>query len=542
MYLSQDKFNAYPWQSVIGKDCKGFIVGSPNFRQKVIAAIQESELAIDFLLAIARQERTSFSLVLESSSEIVALVDHIRSYPLYYLQNTSGVLLSDHAGLLARNLDSFDINSDAAQQMLMTTYVFGQNTLYDQLKNIPAGHYIQFDKSCNEVSLMPYYQYLPKPDNVLTEESVLEELDRVMARVTERMIDLAAGRPICIPLSGGLDSRLLLAKLVEYDYKSLSTFTYGSRHNREAKIAKKVANILDVDWNFVEIKPSSATRFYRTEICRNFERDTADCMIIPAYAELQAFHIVRKTGLIPDNAIIINGQSGDFISGGHVPASLYNHPNLSELAVIEYIIKKHCSLWSDQLTTENIAMLKTIISDVLRAFETDWESQSERWLAKYEAWEWQERQTKVVLKTVRLYEYFGFEWQLPLWDVDLMDLFQKVPFSLKFQQNIFKEYLRRYNYKDLFSIPLLPSSPWPGYFKLVPYVGKLISLIAGQDAKNQFYKKMRYFSHERYLYALFGREFFNKHFNNIRNSGALMTLSYLNKLQNSFASCSEKKV
>ena len=41
-------------------------------------------------------------------------------------------------------------------------------------------------------------------------------------------------------LSGGLDSRLIISKLSELGYDNLHSYTYGPKHNYEAKIAEIV--------------------------------------------------------------------------------------------------------------------------------------------------------------------------------------------------------------------------------------------------------------------------------------------------------------
>ena len=37
---------------------------------------------------------------------------------------------------------------------------------------------------------------------------------------------------------------------------------------------------------------------------------------------------MKKLKIIDKNSVIINGQTGDFNSGNHIPENLFNHPNL----------------------------------------------------------------------------------------------------------------------------------------------------------------------------------------------------------------------
>ena len=55
--------------------------------------------------------------------------------------------------------------------------------------------------------------------------------------------------------------------------------------------------------------------------------------------EYEALHKLREKNILPDNSIIINGQSGDFITGGHIPNALIEKgSNVHDL--IDAIIKK----------------------------------------------------------------------------------------------------------------------------------------------------------------------------------------------------------
>ena len=49
----------------------------------------------------------------------------------------------------------------------------------------------------------------------------------------------------------------------------------------------------------------------------------------------------------------------------------------------------------------------------------------------------QERQAKFIVNSVRAYEYFGYEWLIPLWDNALFDFWAKVPITLRYQRRLY---------------------------------------------------------------------------------------------------------
>lgn len=79
----------------------------------------------------------------------------------------------------------------------------------------------------------------------------------------------------------------------------------------------------------------------------------------------------------------------------------------------------------------------------------------------YEYWNLQERQAKFILNSLRVYEYFGYEWQLFHWDLRLMDFWAKVPLELRLERKLWQHYASEY-----LRIPL-------PVFK-VPYLGQRI--------------------------------------------------------------------
>ena len=151
-----------------------------------------------------------------------------------------------------------------------------------------------------------------------------------------------------------------------------------------------------------------------------------------------------------------------------------------------------------------------------------------------EYWEWQERQCKYVVNCVRIYDFLGFDWKLPLWDDAYLFYWVNIPARFKQGQYLFKKYLTRYNYKslfkgfrDTFTYGGYSVKGWPGISKSVLPVGWLIGNIFGDSAKNNFYNYCKYFGHYRYAYGAFPYSHYLKYAKQARNPISYFVLSWL---------------
>ena len=54
-------------------------------------------------------------------------------------------------------------------------------------------------------------------------------------------------------MSGGLDSRLIISKLVEKGYKKILAYSYGLSGKPDSKIASEVCKKLNVKWEHINV-------------------------------------------------------------------------------------------------------------------------------------------------------------------------------------------------------------------------------------------------------------------------------------------------
>ena len=86
-------------------------------------------------------------------------------------------------------------------------------------------------------------------------------------------------------------------------------------------------------------------------LVEEFWRSEDNLSCLPSLREFFVLNEIKRKKIIPRDAIIINGQSGDFITGGHTNVILnqkIKKINIDKLH--ETIINKHFTLNKDYLT------------------------------------------------------------------------------------------------------------------------------------------------------------------------------------------------
>ena len=218
------------------------------------------------------------------------------------------------------------------------------------------------------------------------------------------------------------------------------------------------------------------------------------CASVPFIQDLLAIDELKARGAVPQDAVFINGQSGDFITGNHVPEALRQPrpdlmPEQRRARITDALIAKHFSLWQDLKTPDNLARITTLLNDRIAAANIPQVPASADH-GVYELIEFQERQSKFVVSGQRVYDFFGHDWRLPLWDVDYIDFWERMPLAFKAGQNLYQEWLAEADWGGVWT-PLLPKRTvvplWARYARAVASVP--VKLL-GEDAWKSFDRRL----------------------------------------------------
>lgn len=194
--------------------------------------------------------------------------------------------------------------------------------------------------------------------------------------------------------------------------------------------------------------------------------------------------------------MVVNGQSGDFITGNHIPEALFQPIEDDEArldAVIGALLQKHYRQWSTLRTPEVLSKIATKLKAEIGALRV-WPVAKDGTHGLYEFIEFQDRQSKYVVNGQRLYDHFGMDWRLPLWDRAYLDWWAGAPLAAKREQSLYRETLRSANWANVWrDIPVNPTRIRPSWIRPLRLAAKIAHAPFGRDSWHRFEK--RYFEY-----------------------------------------------
>lgn len=434
--------------SVIGA---GFVENELQQREALVDYFGQVHNWDDFVKRLQRLNGF-FAVIIWRDNELYAAVDQIRSYPLFYAVYENSVFLSDDPEWIQSQIGGQIIDFVSLFEFLLTGYVTGPFTLDPRIRQLQAGEALRVTLEDSGPSCWTerYHRFLTGKEGSEdpSKKELLTRLDTVTLKAVKRLIDFANGRPIVIPLSGGLDSRLIAISLKRLGYENILAFSYGVKGNWESKISESVARQLGIPWYFVEYSPSLWKQWYWSEECKSYLKYASRLVSLAHLQDWPAVMELTKRGIIPENSVVAPGHTGDFVTGGHIPLELQEWQVYNIRDVITAILHHHYFLMPFKTAAEYVGVdPQDVNKRILQRLQSYFDFAVEVTLntleaiSFYEYWEWQERQAKYIVNSVRVYDFYGLEWWLPWWDREFMDFWEYVPFTWRCDRRLQRVYI-----------------------------------------------------------------------------------------------------
>jgi len=430
-----------------------------------------------------------FSFVVVNGDKLICGVDHVKSIPLFYSLSKSEIKVSNYAPDINNSIGINKYNRQAALEISMSGYTIGSKTLHPEISQLSAGELLIARDG--KVEVRRYYRYSPWKVLKRDKSKLKQELTDVSRQVLEDMVENAGERQFVVPLSAGNDSRFVASGLKELGVKDVFCFSYGIINNFEVKTAKQVAAHLEYPWCYVPLSIATQKKAFAESEFEDFWKFTDTLSNHPVLIDYSAVKSLKESGKISEDAIFVNGNSGDFITGGHLLPSSSNGNSFSVDQLVKSIISKHFSLWGCLKTKDNISKIEDELVRSIRYLMEECDLSLSHLTEVGESIEWDGRQSKIVTTTQRSYEFHGYEWRLPMWDPIYMNFWEGVEKKYKLNQSLYIETLIENNWGGVWKgITVNDYQIASDKLKLVRNITKLFFVLLGKDAWHRFDKRV----------------------------------------------------
>jgi asparagine synthase (glutamine-hydrolysing) len=414
----------------------------------------------------------SWTIVARKGHMILAAVDRVRTWPLFYGVRAGQPMLSDDAREIRRFTGETAADDIAVSEYLLTGFVTGRETIFSGIKQLQAGEALAISTVAGQFQFanVRYYRFYPRPrKSVETDSQLAEALADVCGRVITRLIESCRGRQIVVSLSGGRDSRLVVALLKRLGYDDLLAYSYGPLHSPEVELGRFVAETLKVCWHGISHTRGQLRRCFRTPQRREFYAHAFNFTSQPDHDAWPAVLDLKRSGRIREDAILLTGDSGDMIAGSHLPVPFLSLKSVSEERILAWMLLKHYYNWrwpglgllvdSQDGTAsasaighsdsgENLTSL--LIGRIRKHVDVALPCDPYEASSTVECFDWQERQSKFIVNAhARVQEYWGHESRFPLWDAEIVDFLASLPPRLRVGQSLYNACIERHFFTPL---------------------------------------------------------------------------------------------
>ncbi len=380
-----------------------------------------------------------------TDQKLYLIADRFGTRPLYYALNQGRFLFAAEVkAILEDNLER-KIDYNAISHLLHFTHLFGHQTLFQGISQLPEASYLKFHKG--DISIHRYWDYpydesayiKEKPGSV-RRKNLIDELDHRMHLAMKRVMTKNKD-DLLISLSGGLDSRYVVAYADHFGIENLASFTFGPAECDDQRYSKTVADLLHLDHHPFEVIPGN---IWKHAMLFAFFSDYMGIINGPVHGfEAMTAHYRKKK-------VTISAQMADAIFGGNLWRRklryLMDHSSFNMEA--ENIVINIFNLVDDNLLKELFDdAFYHQIRDGYREVPEKYIDSYKHPLHTYMNLLMNEHGRRGTLCGNLMNNLF-LETRMPSYDYELMDFAYTLPLPLRFNQHAYRKVFSR-NFPEL---------------------------------------------------------------------------------------------
>ncbi|MCX9085641.1 MAG: asparagine synthase-related protein [Candidatus Methanoperedens sp.] len=245
----------------------------------------------------------SFTLAIwnEKLKKLIIINDRYGIRPLYYSENNRRLLFGSEVKAILQDETFVRIVDDrSVAEFFSFGYILGNKTFFQGIELLPPASIMTYESG--RISIEQYWDFdFKEGSEEYSEEYYIEKLSKLVLQAVERQ--MKGHHRTGVPLTGGLDSRTLVASIQKEHYP-IHTFTFGKSDCNDVKFARMISNTLGVDNHFYEFKPDDLVTYAQKAVyLTDGMQNCIHAHRMQTYDEIRDFMDVALLGWVGDSSI-----------------------------------------------------------------------------------------------------------------------------------------------------------------------------------------------------------------------------------------------
>jgi asparagine synthase (glutamine-hydrolysing) len=280
----------------------------------------------------------AFALFDRETRDLFLVRDRLGIKPLYWGQFNDFIIFGSELKAL-READGWnpEIDRNALSSFMRHNYIPAPRSIYKNVRKLEPGYILRITQQ-GKVHNIKYWDLLEiarngtrnplhQPDNIL-----LDQLDNLLGDAVSRR--LVSDVPLGALLSGGIDSSLVTALMVEHSNQPINTFSIGFQEKEfnEAPYAREIAKHLGTHHTELYVESEHALDIV-DKLPIWYDEPFADSSQLPTalVCELTKKHVT----------VVLTGDGGDELFAGYnrytLGLDMWNKANIAPYSIRKFI-------------------------------------------------------------------------------------------------------------------------------------------------------------------------------------------------------------
>jgi asparagine synthase (glutamine-hydrolysing) len=188
---------------------------------------------------------------------------------------------------------------------------------------------------------------------------------------------------------------------------------------------------------FIEYSAENWHQWAATTEWQEYLKFAGNLSVVPHIQDWPAVYEMKRQGMIPADSILIPGHAAHMGETLTYSGEVRRLGPLNLEKCIKAVLEVHYNLWDwppDRLKIEPRLRERIL-------YYLDEPSSHPDCCSLFESFRLDNRNSKFVVNSCRVYEYFGYDWWLPLFDRDYTDYWAAIPLHYRQGKKLYNSYV-----------------------------------------------------------------------------------------------------